>query len=202
MRRDVVKPTIKSSFLSCEKDTETILRRLFIESGQFGNDLKKLLVINKKDCLTSDNPNYLNKVQKKSVKDLFEEGYIRLKPKITFEEHEEVKSYILLSYDNFTPNASNPEYRDCNVIFDIICHTDEWVLDNYQLRPIKIVGFIDGILNETKLSGIGTFHFIGCNELLLDENLSGYTLMYRAVHDVDGDDKITPQEAEIFAGNK
>ncbi len=202
MRRDVVKPTIKSSFLSCEKDTETILKRLFIESGQFGNDLKKLLVINTKDCLTNDNPKYLNKVQKKSVKDLFEEGYVRLNPKITFEEHEEVKSYILMAYDNFTPNETNPEYRDCNVVFDIICHTNEWVLDDYQLRPIKIIGIIDGILNETKLSGIGTFHFMGCSELLLNEDISGYSLIYRAVHDVDGDDKITPQEAEIFAGNK
>jgi hypothetical protein len=58
------------------------------------------------------------------------------------------------------------------------------------MRPLKIVGYIDGILNNAKLSGIGTFNFIGCNELILDENLSGYTLTYRAVHDVDGDDKI------------
>ena len=58
------------------------------------------------------------------------------------------------------------------------------------MRPLKIVGYIDGILNNAKLSGIGTFNFMGCNELVLDENLSGYMLMYRAVHDVDGDDKI------------
>ena len=105
---------------------------------------------------------------------------------------------ILLSFDNFTPNETNPEYRDCTVTFDVLSHIDQWTMDNYQLRPIKIVGFIDGILNETKLSGIGKFHFMGCNELILNEDIAGYTLMYRAVHDVDGDDKITSEQAEIY----
>lgn len=197
MRKDLIKPSIGSSFLSCEKDTETILRKLFIESRPYSDILKKLLVINTKDCLTAtgEKENLMQKkINAKNLKTLLDEQYIRLEPKITFEEHEEVKSYILISFDNFTPNATNPEYRDCTVAFDVICHTDSWGLDNFQLRPLKIVGYIDGILNETKLSGIGRFHFMGCNQLILNENLSGYTLMYRAVHDVDGDDKIPPQE--------
>ena len=191
MRVDLFK-RIDSSFLSCEKDTETILRRLFIESRPYSDILKKLLVINTTDCLTSNNPNYKKKIDSMSIKDLKDNQYIRLSPKLTFGEHEEIKSYILISFDNFTPNESNPEFRDCTVSFDIFCHTDYWDLDNYQLRPLKIVGYIDGILNETKLSGIGRFHFMGCSQLILNEELSGYTLMYRAVHDVDGDDKIPP----------
>lgn len=195
MRKDLIRPNIRSSFLSCEKDTETILRRLFIESRPYSDTLKKLLIINTKDCLTAQDEK-LNYMQEKinlfSIKDLIDNQYIRLSPKLTFGEHEEVKSYILISFDNFTPNETNPEYRDCTVTFDIICHTDYWNLDNFQLRPLKIVGYIDGILNETKLSGIGRFHFMGCNQLILNEDLSGYTLMYRAVHDVDGDDKIPP----------
>ena len=53
MKRDLaIKPTdFTSSFLSCEKDLEAILRRLFIESQPYSNDLKRLLVINTKDCL-------------------------------------------------------------------------------------------------------------------------------------------------------
>lgn len=193
MRKDLAKPVIKSSFLSCEKDTETILRKLFVESRPHSDVLKKLLIINTKDCLTN-NPNYQKKIDSMNLSDLRKEQYIRLEPKIKFLEHEEVKSYILISFDNFTPNETNPEYRDCTVSFDVICHTDYWDIGNYQLRPIKIVGYIDGILNNAKLSGIGTFNFAGCNELILDENLSGYTLMYRAIHDVDGDDKIPSEE--------
>lgn len=195
MRRDLIKPDIRSSFLSCEKDTETILRRLFIESRPHSDMLKKLLIVNTKDCLTAqgDKLQYIQeKINSFNIKSLIDKQYIRLFPKLTFGEHEEVKSYILISFDNFTPNETNPEYRDCTVTFDVVCHTDYWSLDNFQLRPLKIVGYIDGILNETKLSGIGRFHFMGCSQLILNEDLSGYTLMYRAVHDVDGDDKIPP----------
>lgn len=197
MRKDLTKPDIRSSFLSCEKDTETILQRLFIESRPYSDILKKLLIVNTKDCLTAEGAkaNAMQKmIDSKNLKSLIDEQYIRLSPKIRLGEHEEIKAYILISFDNFTPNANNPEYRDCTVTFDIICHTDYWNLDNYQQRPLKIVGYIDGILNETKLSGIGNFHFMGCNQLILNEDLSGYTLMYRAVHDVDGDDKIPVEE--------
>lgn len=199
MRVDLTKPKITSSFLSCEKDTELILKKLFFDNRPYSDTLKKLLVINTKDCIDEKSKNaekYQDFVNELSVRDLREQGYIKLEPKLTFKEHEEVKSYILLSFDNFTPNNTNPEYRDCTVTFDIICHTDYWDIQNYQLRPIKIAGYIDGILNETELTGIGKFHFLGCNELILDENLSGYTLMYRAVHDVDGDDKIPAPEVE------
>ena len=193
MRRDAIK-NITSSFLSCEKDTETILRKLFIDTRPYSDILKRLLIINTKDCLDLSNMNYKKIVDSYNLSDLREQGYLRLEPKIRFGEHEEVKSYILISYDNFTPNPTNPEFRDCTVTFDIICHTDYWDIGNYQLRPFKIVGYIDGILNKAKLSGIGEFQFMGCSQLILNEDLSGYSLMYRAVHSVDGDDKIPPTE--------
>lgn len=194
MRKDLVKPRLDSSFLSCEKDTEIILKKLFIESRPHSDVLKKLLIINTKDCLTANNPNYERKINSMNLSDLRELGYISLESKVKFYEHEEVKSYIDISFDNFTPNVNNPEYRDCIISFDILCHTDYWDLGNYQMRPIKIVGYIDGILNNAKLSGIGVLNFLTCKRNNLDDNLSGYTLIYKAVHDVDGDDKIPSKE--------
>ena len=76
--------------------------------------------------------------------------------------------------------------------FDIICHTDYWDLGDYRLRPLKIAGYIDGILNNSKLSGIGTLQFLTANELILNEQLSGYTLVYEAIHGTD--DKIENDE--------
>ena len=76
--------------------------------------------------------------------------------------------------------------------FDIICHTDYWDLGNYALRPLKIAGIIDGILDDCKLSGIGTFQFMGLNQLVLSEDLSGYTLMFEATH--GNDDRLAPKE--------
>lgn len=192
MKRDVIMPASKfnSSFLSCQKDIETILRKLFIESKPYSDYLKRLLIINTEDCLDTDNPIY-NEQIKKSLKEIIDEGYISFIPKIKFGEHEKVKSYLVISIDNFSSNSTNPYYRDCTVNFDILCHTDYWDIGDYQVRPLKIVGYIDGILNECKLSGIGTFNFLGCNQLLLNQELSGYTLSYRAVH--GNDDKLPPE---------
>lgn len=195
MRRDVVMPgsQFSSSFLSCEKDIEEILRKLFISSKPYSDYLKKLLVINTQDCLdNTESVTIQQKIADMSLAKLRQEGYIKLEPKIRFGEHEEVKSYIIISCDNFTPNTTNPHYRDCTVTFDIICHTDYWDIGNYRIRPLKIAGYIDGILNKARLSGIGTFQFMGCNQLVLNEELSGYTLMYRAVH--GNDDKIAAEE--------
>lgn len=175
----------KSSFLSCEKDTEAIIKKLFVDSRPYSDYLKRLLLINTKDCLYDmTNPKYLEIINGTSVQDLREKGYIRLEPKILMGENEQVKSYIRISYDHFVPSR-NLEFRDCIVEIDIICHPEYWDLGNYRMRPIKIAGYIDGILNKSKLSGIGVLNFAGMNEIILDENLAGYCLMYSAVHGSD-----------------
>lgn len=185
----------ESSFLSCEKDTESIIKKLFVDSKPYSDILKRLLIINTPDCLDDmTNQVYLDKIKQTSVADLSKQGYVRLNPKITMGENEEVKSYIVISFDNFRPNENNPYYRDCTVMIDILCHTDYWDIGNYRLRPIKIAGYIDGILNGTKLSGIGSFNFLGCNELVLSENLSGYCLVYDATHGVDDIEQIDINE--------
>ena len=181
----------ESSFLSCEKDTESIIKKLFVDSKPYSDILKRLLSINTPDCLDDmTNQVYNDKIKQTSVADLSKEGYVRLNPKITMGENEEVKSYIVISFDNFRPNETNPYYRDCTVMIDILCHTDYWDIGNYRQRPIKIAGYIDGILNGTKLSGIGSFNFLGCNELVLSENLSGYCLVYDAIHGADDIEQI------------
>jgi hypothetical protein len=175
----------KSSFLSCEKDAETIIKKLFVDSKPYSDMLKRLLIINTPDCLNDmTNPKYLEKIKNTSIQDLKDKGYLRFEPKIALGENEEVKSYIRISFDHFTP-SKNPHFRDCIVEIDILCHPEYWDIGNFRQRPLKIAGYIDGILNENKLSGLGTLQFAGANELLLDENLAGYCLMYAAVHGSD-----------------
>lgn len=195
MKRDVISTVpLKSSFLSFEKDVETILKVLFVQSFPHSDGLKRLLVLNTKDCLDNTTSQvYEDKLKEMTLAKLIKEGYIKLNPKIRMPEHEEVKSYIIISGDNFTP-TSNPVYRDCTLTFDIICHLDYWDIGDYRQRPIKIAGYIDGLLNNAKLSGIGRLEFVGMSELILNEDLAGYTLMYRATH--GNDDRLPPQEIE------
>ena len=60
-----------------------------------------------------------------------------------------------------------------------------------QVNDIR--GYLDGILNECKLSGLGTLNFMGCNEIVISEELSGYCLTYAAVH---GSDDFIPEAGD------
>ena len=194
MKRDVIEtPANTSSFLSVEKDIERILTKLFFDHQVYCKQLLRLLLIPMEDCLDNyENQGYKDVVASATLATLIRDGYVKLAPKIAMPEHEKVKSYIIISFDNFTTNTNNPEFRDCTIHFDIICHTDYWKMQDYKIRPLKIAGYIDGILNNSKLTGIGELNFMGCNELVLDEVLSGYTLSYRAIH--GSDDKIKDDE--------
>ena len=123
MRKDLaLRPVdFTSSFLSCEKDLETILRRLFVESQPYSNELKKLLVINTKDCL--DNKTsviYQDAIKDMSLAKLREQGYIKFEPKIKMFEHEEVKRYLVFFFDNFKQNRKNPKFSVFNVYVDVL----------------------------------------------------------------------------------
>jgi hypothetical protein len=181
----------KNTFLSCEKDQETIWRKLFIESKPYSDKLKRLLVVNTKDCLDESQYQYKTQIDKMTIKELRDKQYIKVTPKLSFGGHEEVKAYILLEFDDFTP-TENPAYRDCAISFTIICHLDYWELDDYKLRPHQIAGYIDGILNDTKLSGIGTLQFMGATQVVLNEELGGLIVRYVATHNfANGDDAET-----------
>ena len=151
MKRDtILTQPITSSFLSCEKDTELILRKLFVESRPYSDVLKRLLVIQNSNALDEEyDMSYY------TLKKLIDEQYINLAPLIKVPEHDQVKSFMGLHFDNFTPNTNNPEFRDSMIHIDVICHHDSWFLGNYRQRPFKILGYIDGILNKSKLTGIG-----------------------------------------------
>jgi hypothetical protein len=79
---------------------------------------------------------------------------IKIVPKLYIDGS--VLNYIIISFDNFTPNASNPEYRNNTIAFDIICHFDQWQLKGFQLRPYKIAAELDSMFENKHLTGIGT----------------------------------------------
>ena len=54
---------------------------------------------------------------------------------------------------------------------------------------MQIAGYIDGILNNARLSGIGTLQFMGASQVILDEEHGGIILRYTATHGNDDKDK-------------
>lgn len=172
----------KSSFLSAEKDQEAIWKKLFVESKPYSDKLKRLLIVNQPDCLDESKVQYRKVIDNLSLKGMKDQGYLRVVPKLTFGEHEEIKSYIILEFDDYTP-SDNPQYRNCVISFTIISHLDYWEMDDYKLRPHQIAGYIDGIMDGAKLSGIGTLQFLGASQIVLNEYLGGILLRYVATHE-------------------
>ena len=96
---NILRTNYKSTFLSHAEDQETIWRKLFVESRPYSDMLKKLLIINTPDCLDKTQDQYQRKIEQYTIKDLHDNQYIKAIPKLSFGEHEEVKSYIMLDFD-------------------------------------------------------------------------------------------------------
>ena len=172
----------KSSFISIEKDMGTIVDMMLKN-----NRLKKLLYYDLENCLFQEN------LTEDQSLELIEDGYIRMVPKLYVDK--DILNYIIISFDNFTPNMTNPEFRDNIISFDIICHFSQWQMPNFQLRPYKIAAEIDTLFNNRHLSGIGELQFLGANQILINDEFGGISLMYSAVHGED--DKInSPNELD------
>ena len=164
-----------SSFKSIEKDYEIIINRLLTN-----DNLKKLLYYTTRDCL--ERPS----ISKEEALSLINRQ-LQIIPRSYLPENE-AYPIVNIQFDNFFENSTNPEFRDNIITIDILCHYDHWNLGNFQMRPFKIAGEIDSVLNDTKLTGIGKLKFMSAQMLLPDDNFGGVMLIYSATHGED--DKI------------
>ena len=178
-------PMPKSSFLSLEKDMHLISNMLLKNPR-----LKKMLYYTTPDCLNRPG------VSEDAAIEMFGKN-IKMVPKLIVDNS--VLNYIIISFDNFIPNVSNPEFRDNIIEFDIICHFDQWTMKDFQLRPYKIAAEIDSMFNDKHLTGIGKLEFIGANQMILTDEYAGLCLMYRAVHgEEDKIDMLNPRDQKQF----
>lgn len=164
----------KSSFLSIDKDTNLIISRILKNER-----LQKLLYYTTRDAL--DRPSLTEKQKFGLIG-----TNIKTVPKVYVDGS--VLAYIIISFDNFTLNISNPEFRDNTISFDIICHYDQWQLKDFELRPYRIAAELDYMLDKQRLTGIGRLEFMGANQVILNDEYAGVTLMYQAIH--GGEDKV------------
>lgn len=178
MKVERFKPN-KSSFLSVEKDLSIITKEMFKSSR-----LQKLLYYETADALKKPN------LTDEQALSLFGKN-VKIVPKLSVDG--KCMNYIIISFDNFTPNGNNPEFRDNIIEFDIICHFDQWTMSDFQLRPYRIAAEIDSLFDEKHLTGIGTLNFLGCNQIVLTDEFAGLCLMYSAVHGEEDKNAYTPE---------
>ena len=180
----------KSSFLAVEKDMG-LLVDLILKNER----LQKLIYY--------DVPNALNQpsVPQQKVMEMFGKQ-IKIVPKLKVDKPE--FCYIVISFDNFTENATNPMFRDNIISFDIVCHFDQWNLQDFQLRPYRIAAELDSMIDKKKLTGIGEVHFLGCSQIVLSDEFAGLSLIYQTMHGFlgeDSQDPLNPEEEEAILEN-
>ena len=174
----------KSSFLSMEKDMNLIVNKMLKNER-----LKRLLHYNSKDALRRPN------ITEDQSLELIGNN-IKIVPKLYVDGS--VLNYIIINFDKFIP-SENPEFRDNVIEFDIICHFDQWQLEDFALRPYKIAAEIDSMFNNTHLTGIGELQFIGTTQTVLTDEFAGICMLYEATH--GGEDKKfmpNPRDEERF----
>lgn len=158
----------KSSFLSIEKDTAIIITKMLKNEN-----LKKLLFYPIQNYKQMPN---LTQEQTYSLIN----NQIRIVPSIPIFKEE--TSFVIITFNGFS-NTSNPEFRDNIISFDIYCHTNLWLLGDFQLRPYKIAGEIDSMFNNKHLTGIGSLEFLGADTITLPSgDYAGLQLKYYAIH--------------------
>lgn len=178
----------QSSFLSMEKDMGLIVNMIM------KNDrLKKMLYYTSRDCLKKA------KLTEDQTLEMFGKQ-IKTVPKIYVDDT--VLNYLIIGFDNFSPNGTNPEFRNNLIEFDIICHYDQWPMKDFELRPYKIAAELDYMFNEKHLTGIGKLEFLGASQILLTDEYGGICLLYQAIHGEEDKKRMpNPNDEEDFLEN-
>lgn len=176
----------KSSFLSIPKDM-----RLLVDKFLTNDRLCKLLYYTDKNALHKE------KLTDEQKINMFGQQ-IRIVPKLYVDQP--VLNYVIISFDNFI-ESSNPQFRDNIIEFDIICHFDQWQMEDFDLRPYRIAAEIDSMLDKKKLTGIGLLEFYGAKEILLTDEFAGICLMYKTYHGEEDKKKLPDSsKQEEFEG--
>ena len=158
------------NFATAEKDLAKITEKIM------GNQkILKLLYYNTSDCLSNAD------ITDAAILSEIANDNVRIVPNLKIPIN--TGSYLMITFDQFSINATNPEYMDNLIIIDVLCPIDVWMMDDYMLRPYKLMHELNIMLDKKKLNGIGKINFIGANLLNLGD-YTGYQLAYSVINDV------------------
>lgn len=176
-----------SSFLSVEKDLDIIISKICKNQR-----LLKLLYYNVPNALAQPalSDDQLEEVIKNNIK---------LVPKTYVED--EYHNYLIIKFDNFLTGL-NPEFRNNTIEFDILCNYENWQLDGYALRPIKIMAEIDSMFNGARLTGAGLTEFGGATDIIATDQMAGYCIFFNVIHGGEDEKRaLNPNDDEDIINN-
>lgn len=107
----------ESSFLIVEKDVKLIAEKML-------SNQRLLKYLHYRDPNPLQQPSLTAREKLELIN-----HEIRIVPKYDIEK--KCPNIVVITFNNFTPNANNPKFRNCILCFDILCHPDHWNLGDF-----------------------------------------------------------------------
>ena len=154
--------TRKATAYGQERSFELIGMQLDIITNKIlANDkIVKLLINTKKEALADKTP--LTQEDRLSV---IKDKYITLVPYLPKEE--EIKSYLIIGFDDFTPTAGTDRAMDYTLSIDVLCH-----------RPYLIMNELKKEFHMAKLDTWGPAVFVGAPSLVANDSYMGFSMLF------------------------
>ncbi len=108
---------------------------------------------------------------------VIKDKYITLVPYL--EKEEEIKSYLIISFDDFTANPATDKAMDYTMSIDVLCHRDLWIMDGLCPRPYLIMNELKKEFHMAKLDTWGPAVFVGAPSLVANESYMGFSLLFQ-----------------------
>lgn len=160
----------RADYGTVEKDFEDIVSRILENE-----EILKLLYFNTPDCLQEGKTEITGEI----INEIAAEN-LRIVP--SFKIPKNKGSFIIITFDSFTPNQENPEFMDNIILFDVLCPEDLWMMDDYMMRPFRIMHELQRTFNEKTLNGIGKVYGLG-SSLLNIGDYNGYQMAFSVIND-------------------
>lgn len=161
----------ENNFLAIPKDWKKIVEKILTNEK-----FLKLLYYKSKDALKLPN---LSEAEKERLinKNILSHPYIP--------SEDEVENYIQILFDNFTQNQVNPQYVDNMIVITLLCHKYTWILEDWNLRLYTMANEVMNMLNNKKLTGIGTVQFVTASAFVPNSSVFGLTMTFMVINSIN-----------------
>lgn len=152
-------------------EIEEIIRSIFT-SLSTDEDFIKLM--------TNDAPTALTDANTVTLNDLVDMKRINILPKkLDPNEHQGSYAFIYFNDDSYA-GANNTYQRNLTFVFSFVCHSDVWGLDNWKVRPYRLLytireGLKKANVSEQALRGKIT---LGSSRKIDDGHYMGYNISF------------------------
>lgn len=161
----------RADFGTVEKDFADLTSKIMSN-----DDLMKLMYFNTPDCLDEGKFEITPEIMEEIAKE-----NLRIVPSVRVPENK--GSYMIITFDSFSPNRDNPEFMNNLILVDVLCPVDVWMMDSYMMRPFRMMHEVQKMLHDKPLNGIGKVYFMGANLLNLGD-YNGYQMAFSVINDV------------------